>query len=112
MFISCKAQQISESQYSSNIIGTWVLEEGSNNKLIFTSNGLCKVFEAEGLEATYEYSFQNNNCQNYSANNTVYLSWKDVHTLEFTCVEVSGMTNNTLSLMLIDSAQILYYNRE
>lgn len=109
---SCRAQQINESQYSTNIVGTWILEEDSNNKLVFTSNGLCKVYEAGTLENTYEYSFQDNNCQNYSASNTVYLKWKDVHTLEFTCIEVSGMTNNTLSLMLIDNAKILYYNRQ
>ena len=109
---NCKAQQIPESQYSTNIVGTWVLEEDTNNKLVFTTNGQCKVYVGNQLDTTYEYSFENNVCQNYTENNVVYLKWREVNTLEFTCVEISGMTTDILSLMLIDSAQILYYNRQ
>lgn len=109
---NCKSQQIPESEYSTNIIGTWVLEEDTNNKLVFTTDGLCKVYEENQLDSIYEFSFKNNNCGDYSEDDVVYLEWKESDSEDFTCIEISGMTNNTLSLMLVDSAQILYYNKE
>ena len=112
MTYSCKAQQIPEIEYATNIIGTWVLEEDTNNKLVFTSDGQCKIYEQNQLDTIYEYSFENNSCLNYIEVDVVYLKWREVNSLEFTCLEISGMTTNTLSLMLIDSAQILYYNRQ
>ena len=109
---NCKAQQISENQYASKILGTWVLEEDTNNKLEFTSNGLCKVYENNILNTTYQYSFVTTNCKNYSESNIIYLKWIDLDDFEVSCLEVSGMTIDTLSLMIIDSAQILYYNKQ
>lgn len=109
---NCKAQQIPDNQYSTNIIGTWILEEDTNQKLEFTAAGICKVFEEGVLHTTYEYSFENNSCGSYTTNDdVVYLKWKEVGQLETSCLEVSGMTTNTLSLMIIDNAQVLYYTR-
>ena len=108
---NCKAQQIPENQYASKIIGTWLLED-TNNKLKFTTNGICKVYVNNILNTTYEYSFATTNCENYLENNIVYLKWKDLDDLKVSCIEVSGMTTNTLSLMILDNAQILYYNRQ
>ncbi len=110
--LSCKAQQIPENQYSNNVIDSWILEEDTSNKLVFTSNGLCKLYEAGVHQTTYEYTFSNNCYQSQNAIGVVYLKWKEINKPETYCLEVSGMTSNTLSLMIVDSAQILYYNRE
>ncbi|MGB0769849.1 MAG: hypothetical protein ACPGPB_03760 [Flavobacteriaceae bacterium] len=111
-FYSCKAQQVPENQYSNYVIGSWILEEDTSNKLVFTSNGLCKLYEAGVHQTTYEYTFSNNCYQSQNAIGVVYLKWKEINKSETYCLEVSGMTSNTLSLMIVDSAQILYYNRE
>ena len=112
MILNCKAQQISTNQYNTAIIGTWVLEDDTNQKLIFTTDGICKIYEDNILHTTYQYSFESVSCENYSANNVVYLKWKETDDQNSSCLEVSGMTANTLSLMIIDSSKILFYNKQ
>lgn len=109
----CKAQQIPVDQYSKVIVGIWVLEEDINQKLEFTADGFCKLYEENDLHTTYQYSFENSNCENYSANaDVVYLKWKETGDPNSSCLEVSSMTSNTLSLMIIDSSQVLFYVKQ
>lgn len=108
----CKAQQIPENQYKKTILGTWILEDDTNQKLVFTSDGTCKIYEDDVLHTTYEYSFESVNCENYSANDVIYLKWKEIDDPVSSCLEVSSMTVNTLSLMILDSSKVLFYNKK
>jgi hypothetical protein len=110
--INCKAQQIPVNQYDTAIIGTWLLEDETNQKLVFTADGICKIYEDDILHTTCQYSFESVSCENYSAEGVVYLKWKEADDPVSSCLEVSSMTNNTLSLMLIDNAKILFYNKQ
>ncbi len=112
MTYSCKAQQIPRSEYETNIIGTWVWEEDTNNKLVFAANGICKIYEGNELVTIYQYSFENNVCFNYDEEDVVYLRWQEVGDVEPSCLEISGMTANTLTLMIVDRAKLLYYIRQ
>lgn len=108
----CKAQQIPVNQYETAILGTWILEDDTNQKLVFTSDGTCKIYEDNILNTTYKYSFESVSCENYLANDAIYLKWKETDDPVSSCLEVSSMTANTLSLMIVDSSKILFYNKQ
>lgn len=109
---SCKAQLQRMNNYSNSIIGIWILEEDSNQKIEFTSSGECKIYEENILHTTYQYTFEKDSCGEYFSNdNVIYLKWLNNNS-ETSCLEIAGMTLNTLSLMIIDSAQILYYIKQ
>lgn len=112
---SCKAQQVNSvmqtNNYSTDIIGVWVDSDDPNYKLEFL-NGTCKVNQGDQLISTYNYSIENNNCENYSASNTIYLKWVNLAAQQNSCFEIANMTENTLSLMIIDNAKILFFNKQ
>ena len=95
------------------IIGTWMLENSSPEyKLIFTNNGICKEYEDNELLTTYSYSLENNSCESYAATATLYLKLIDNSDQSTTCFELSSITDNTLSLMIIDKGKMMLFNKE
>ena len=106
---SCKAQQISE--YSTKIIGTWI-DEDSSYKLVFLTSGICKEYENSELISTYSYKIKNENCKNFQAANTIYLEWIDNEDNKITCFEVLNITENSLSIMIIDRAKRLFFIKQ
>lgn len=114
-FVSCKAQLTTNNQeqinaYKTKIIGTWVDED--DYKLVFSSNGTCKEYDGVNLITTYDFSIKNNNCEKIYANDTVYLKWKDREDSQITCFEILNVTNNSLSIMIIDRAKRLFFNKQ
>lgn len=106
---SCKAQQISE--YSTKIIGTWI-EDNSSYKLVFLSNGICKEYENSEIITTYNYTIKNESCKNFQASNTIYLEWVDIEDNKKTCFEILNITDDSLSIMIIDKAKNLFFNKQ
>ncbi len=103
-------QQINE--YSDSIIATWVEEEDNSYKFTFLENGICEEYVDDELLSTFNFTVQNN-CKNYSATNTFYL--KLVNTSddqEIICFEILNITENYLSLMIIDKAERLLFVKE
>ena len=114
---SCKAQQIIDIQqqintYSTQIIGTWIDDEDNNYKLEFLSNGICKEYDGSELITTYNYSIKSSNCADYNSSNSYYLKWIDSEDLQTTCLEILNITDNALSLMIIDKAERLFFNKQ
>ncbi|MCL6293777.1 hypothetical protein [Jejuia spongiicola] len=114
---SCKAQQLIGTQqqintYSIQIIGTWLDEEDNNYKLVFLTNGTCKEYENSELITTYNYSIVSSNCDDYSASNSIYLRWLDDEDSQISCLEILNITDDSLSLMIIDKAERLFFNKQ
>ncbi len=113
--ISCKSQELNVQQlindYSSEIIGVWIDENDENYKLEFLDNGICKEYVGTELIATYNYSLDDN-CEGYIASNTVYLNWVDTEDQKTTCFEINNITNHSLSIMIIDKARVVFFNKE
>ena len=114
---NCKAQESIDIQeqistYSTQIVNTWVDEDDSNYKLVFLANGTCKEYENNELLTTYNYSIVSNNCCDFSATNTIYLKWIDTEDSQTTCLEILNITDDTLSLMIIDRAKRLFFNKQ
>jgi len=117
MSYGCKAQQIISAQqqintYSSAIIGTWIDEEDNNYKLEFLSNGTCKEYDGSVLITTYNYSIVNSNCGDFNSSSSFYLKWIDTEDLQTTCLEILNITDDVLSLMIIDKAERLFLNKQ
>ncbi len=110
MSYSCKAQQISN--YSSKIIGTWIDEEDNNYKLEFLSNGICREYDGNELISIYNYSIVNNNCGEFNSSINFYLKWIDTEDSQTTCLEILNITDEVLSLMIIDRAKRLFLNKQ
>lgn len=110
---SCKAQSQLEliNNYNAQILGTWIEDEDNNYKLIF-SNGICKEYVENELITTYNYSIVGNTCGDFTASNTIYLQCSDIEDLQDTCFEILNITNDSLSLLIIDKAERLFFNRQ
>jgi len=114
VFYACKAQSQLEliSNHNSQIIGTWEEEEDNNYKLVFSANGTCKEYENNELITTYTYSIVSSNCNDYSSSNSIYLRWLDEEDSQASCLEILNITDDTLSLMIIDKAERLFFNKQ
>lgn len=117
MSYSCQAQLSASlpeqiSIYSTEIIGTWVDEEDNNYKLVFLSNGNCKEYDGSQLVTTYNYSITQASCANYNSRNSFYLKWFDTEDSQTSCLEILNITDNALSLMIVDKAERLFLVKE
>ncbi|SHG49069.1 hypothetical protein [Winogradskyella jejuensis] len=114
---SCKAQQVVDNQqqiniYSSQIIGIWIDDKDDYYKLEFLSNGICKEYDENQMIAEYNYSIVNSNCSNYNSSNSFFLQWIDSEDSRVTCLEILNITDTNLSLMIIDKAERLFFNKQ
>ena len=66
---SCKAQSQLDrlDNYTNEIVGNWVSEDDSSNKIEFTSNGVYKIYNEADLEGTFTYSLVTS-CESNSNN--------------------------------------------
>lgn len=114
--LSCKAQinqeQAIVNDFSTKIIGTWIEEEDQNYKLIFLSNGLCKEYVNQQLVSTYNYIVSGNSCGQYNESDVVFLKWVDNEDSENYCMEILNVTDDALSLMIIDRGKRLFFNKQ
>ncbi len=109
---SCKAQQLQQNNYVSDIVGVWTDEEDNNYRLEFLTNGICKEYEGAEVISSYNYSIEYNSCEEFSAPNVIYLKWVDNENLETTCFEILNITDDTLSLMIIEKGKRLFFNKQ
>lgn len=110
----CKAQTQSEriAIYNTEIIGAWIDEDDSNYRLEFLTNGTCKEYEGTELLTTYNYSIEGNSCGDFSTPNVIYLKWVDTEDMQTTCLELLNITDVSLSLMIIERAKRLFFNKQ
>ena len=112
----CKAQKISLQQqmdnYSSKIVNAWVDEEENSYKLEFLANGTCKEYSGNELLTTYNYSIVSDNCKDFSSENTIYLRLVDLEDPSITCFEILNITDTSLSILIIDRAKRLFFNKQ
>ncbi len=107
-----KAQNLQLTESSEALIlGTWIDDDDPTYKLVFFSNAICKEYQNNELIATYEYDVKYNSCEDFMATSVVYLYWRDLENQQQVCFEISNITNEVLSLMIIDRAKMVLFNK-
>jgi len=98
-------------QMKQDILGTWVLEDSNPEYKLEFTNSQCKLYVDGILKSTDTYSIDKNSCGTYSADNSYFLkrinSYQDIG-----CMEISNLTNEVMSLMIIDKGKILPYHKQ
>lgn len=94
------------------IIGSWILEDDQDYKLEFTLNGTCNEYYENNIVTTYNFSIVTNSCDNFTQQNSIYLKLIDNSDLAITCFEIGKISNNTLSLMIIDKGKMLFFIKQ
>ena len=111
---SCKAQsQLQISNYNTEIIGTWVSNEDSSYKRVFTSNGICNDYSEEELVSTYTYNISTS-CEEENTHGFIYLNLIDEDNDKY-CFEINAINennSNVLSLTGLMRGKIQLYTKQ
>lgn len=100
----------------SSIIGTWISEEDTNWKMVFTST-TCKWYYQNVQTDEYTFVLSNTTPQCDEtvsvAPQTEYLQITNiVDPNDKTCYEVFGISNQSLSIRMIGSGELLIFDRQ
>lgn len=101
---------------NSSIVGTWVSEDDSNWKLIFTADNKCYQYYSNSLTETDSFIISNTSPQcgvrvpidNY----TSYLQLINTQNAETICYEINGITDKNLSLRVIDNGGAIVFVKQ
>lgn len=99
-----------------SIVGTWISEEDSNWKMVFENN-TCTWFYQNEITQTYNFSISNSSPQCgedvYVNNNTEYLKiTKTQNTSDEICYEIYGLSEQYLTLRVVNKSGFLIFNRQ
>ncbi len=113
---SCKAQQIQDPNLSDNIIGTWISNEESTHKLVFTTNGLQQSYHNNTLSSTLSYSITTQcKLQALTTNYDIFLKVIDLENNEVFCLLLNGIhtdTNGVITLSITsESGKLLLFTK-
>ncbi len=98
--------------YQQEILGVWIMENHSDTKIEFTSNGEIKRFYDNILESTDQYVITNT-CDGETQTETYFLKTIDEDGSVF-CAYIEGLNyegNNMMSIMTKDQGKIVVYVR-
>jgi hypothetical protein len=112
---SSKTSVSTTSIKDSSIIGSWVSEEDSLYKIVFTADKCYDYYEGVISDSsTYVISNSSPQCgQNVPVENyTSYLQLTSLKDGEKTCYEINGITSQTLSLRELDQGEPSVYKRQ
>lgn len=103
------------SNIDSDIQGTWVSESDANWKMVFEESN-CKWFYNGQLQDDYTYQVNNSSPQCeidvLIDSSTKYLSLiNSADSTDKTCYEIYGLSENTLTLRVIDRGGFLIFHR-
>jgi|TARA_Y100000588_G_C14064340_1_gene842967 hypothetical protein len=104
---ACKAQTLNPdlNQAEQEIIGTWILENDSNTKLIFQSNGTVKTYYSNTLNATHQYEISNS-CNGETLNNQLFLKTLNNQNKVIDCSYLDSINyNNSGKMTLVSQNQ-------
>ncbi len=99
-----------------NIVGTWISEEDTNWKMVFTST-TCKWYyqNVQIDEYTFVLSNTTPQCEETVSvtPKTEYLQITNIiDPNDKTCYEVFGISNQSLSIRMIGSGELLIFDRQ
>ncbi|MFD2245863.1 hypothetical protein [Pontibacter ruber] len=109
------AQQDSSEKQMERIVGTWLSEEDTNWKLVFTAEGICyQYYQEEALE-TEKFTISNTMPQcdevEHIDAETSYLQLENIESNEKTCYEINGITGSFLSLRPLTLGGAMVFKR-
>ncbi len=115
--ISCKAQTLNPDliQAKQEIIGTWLLVNDSNTKLIFQSNGTVKTYYSNTLNATHQYEISNS-CNGETLNNKLFLKTLNNQNEVINCSYLDSINynnnNGKMTLVSQNQGKIIVFNKQ
>lgn len=109
MLAFCNNNLFSQNQYANNhseedslIIGTWISDEDSKWKIVFTADSTCTWYYKNIVTDTYTYKLSNTSPQcgeNVSINaKTLYLSLTNINNGDEMCYFFNGCSEEYLSI--------------
>jgi len=97
--------QVSQTQAEQEIIGTWLLENDSNTKLVFQNNGTVKTYYSNVLHSTNRYEI-NNVCDGETLNNQLFLKTLNNQNEVIDCSYLDSINyNNNGKMTLVSQNQ-------
>lgn len=89
---NCKAQQIQQPNLESEIIGTWISNDDSTYKIVFTQNGYERSYHNNILSSTFIYSITTQcNGQTLTESYDIFLKVVDADDSEVYCHFLNGI---------------------
>ena len=119
LFVICfasKAQTLNTeiTQIEQEIIGTWLLVNDSNTKLIFQSNGTVKTYYNDLLHSTHQYEI-NNICDEDTLNNQLFLKTLNNQNEVIDCSYLDSINynnNGKMTLVLENQGKVIVFNKQ
>ncbi|MFC4480142.1 hypothetical protein [Flavobacterium chungangensis] len=95
---------------SKRILGSWYSKTNVNTKWVFNQDGNVYNYDNNQMKVMYKYTVSRS-CQNYSDNNTEYVTLRDKDRNEF-CFKINGVNekkNGILSLTNLSNSETLVF---
>jgi len=113
---ACKAQTLNPeiTQAEQEIIGTWILENDSNTKLIFQTNGTVKTYYSNVLHSTHQYEI-NNVCDGETLNNQLFLKTLNNQNEAIDCSYLDSVNynnNGKMTLVSQNQGKVIVFNKQ
>ena len=114
-FSSIKQNVLNNSNQDSSIVGSWQSEEDSDIVYVFKNDNKCYIYYLQELYKTSNFTISNTTPQcgitvpidKY----TSYLQLQDVQSNESECYLINGITDDYLSLSIVDRGGVIIYKR-
>lgn len=106
------AQDITLSNATQTLTGTWLNDEDPSHKFVFTTSNKGYIFQGSELLQTYDYEIVSTNCNSYSAPTINFLKLTNTENGDVYCNEILNLTDNVLSLMEPGNAEITLYTKQ
>jgi len=120
LFLICfagKAQTLNPDliQAKQDIIGTWILENDSNTKIIFQTDGTVKTYYINTLNATYQYEISNS-CNGETLNNQLFLKTLNNQNQVIDCSYLDSINynnnNGKMTLVSQNQGKVIVFNKQ
>lgn len=116
LFILIGERVVSQATDKNDIIGTWISEEDTNWKIVFTKDHTCDQYYTDSIieKDTYVISNTSPQCglEVEVAEHTSYLTLTDTATGDKICYEMNGISEKKLSLRVIGLGGAIVFTRE
>ncbi|MBN2732795.1 MAG: hypothetical protein JXR26_10235 [Balneolaceae bacterium] len=104
-------------QNSNNIVGSWISEDDSNSKWVFTNNAELKVYYKDDHLLTYTYSVHSTlpQCATEWENpnpNLKYLVLEEQNTVNKTCYVIYNLDEQHLSISEFGKGGVQVFNKQ
>src|SRR5690606_30931391 len=101
-------------QYQDTIIGTWISQEDTLWKWVYTTNGTCLDYYEDSLQDTYQYNIDSTSpqCGQIVPTGPLFLYLKLQNSIDTICYEITGLNITFLNLREITSARFFFFDKQ